>query len=62
MRRDDVARVIDALQGTDDIQALEQLLQRIFAQWPGDSDVQLLASRIRRKIDESRQREGGTGG
>lgn len=60
MKREDIARVVDSLQGTDDVQALEQLLQRIFVRWPGDSDVQQLASRIRRKIDGLRQQEGRT--
>jgi hypothetical protein len=46
-----MARVIDSLHGTDDRQALEQLLNRIFTRWPGDSDVERLAARIRRKID-----------
>lgn len=60
MRKDDIARVIDSLQGTDDVRALEQLLQRIFTQWPGDSDVQRLATQIRRKLDRLRQQEGRT--
>lgn len=58
MKTEEVVRVIDSVHGTDDTQALEQLLSRIFAQWPGDADVELLATRIRRKIEQLRQQPG----
>jgi hypothetical protein len=60
MKTEDVVRVIDSIHGTDDTVILEKLLSRIFAQWPGDSDVQLLATRIRRKIELLRRPPGAT--